>query len=145
MVGRLRDETGAIDLVWFTGIHWLQKKLEVGKEYVVFGKINAFNRQLNIPHPEIEPASVENTKLASTFAPVYPSTEKLNNKGLDSKSRRRIMKTLLEKVTPDDLSENLSVDIIQKLKLCSHYEAMLSIHFPPNEDKLKQAENRLKV
>ena len=42
LTGRLRDETGYIDLVWFTGIHWLEKQLSVGSEYVVYGRVSAF-------------------------------------------------------------------------------------------------------
>ena len=26
LVGKLRDETGVIDLVWFKGVHWLEKE-----------------------------------------------------------------------------------------------------------------------
>ena len=40
LVGSLRDETGMMELVWFQSIHWLEKSLIVGKEYVVFGRIN---------------------------------------------------------------------------------------------------------
>jgi ATP-dependent DNA helicase RecG len=28
LVGRFRDDSGYIDLVWFTGAHWLEKKLQ---------------------------------------------------------------------------------------------------------------------
>ena len=144
LVGRLRDESGGIELVWFTGIHWLQKKLEVGKSYVVFGRINEFNHQLNIPHPEIEPVSEQNTKLAPSFAPVYSSTEKLNSKGLDVRSRRKIMQSLFEKLASIEWVENLSQPIIQKLHLIAHREALKIIHFPRTNEELNQARNRLK-
>ncbi|RME92666.1 MAG: ATP-dependent DNA helicase RecG, partial [Bacteroidetes bacterium] len=35
--GILRDSSGKVELVWFKGIHWLQKNLVVGKEYIVYG------------------------------------------------------------------------------------------------------------
>ncbi len=144
LVGRLRDETGAIELVWFTGVHWLEKALIVGQEYVVFGRVNAFRNQLNIPHPEMEVVSEENTRKAATFAPVYPSTEKLNTKGVDAKVRRRLMKTLLERLKPQDLPENLPAYIIQKLRFPSRFEAIQHIHFPKNQEMLTAATNRLK-
>ncbi|MEM1215256.1 MAG: OB-fold nucleic acid binding domain-containing protein, partial [Bacteroidota bacterium] len=87
----LRDESGAIELVWFKGIHWLQKNLVVGKEYVAYGRVSDFRNKLNISHPEMEAAAERNSQEALTFAPVYPSTEKLNTRGLDSKVRRRMM------------------------------------------------------
>ncbi|PSR13151.1 MAG: ATP-dependent DNA helicase RecG, partial [Bacteroidetes bacterium] len=89
--GVLRDASGSIELVWFKGVHWLQKNLEVGKEYVVYGKITDFRNSLNISHPEMEAADTRNTEEALTFAPVYPSTEKLNTRGLDNKVRRRLI------------------------------------------------------
>ena len=144
MVGRFRDETGAIDLIWFTGIHWLQQKLIVGQEYVVFGRITAYRNQFNLPHPEIEVVSPENTKLAATFAPVYSSTEKLNSKGLDIRARRRMMKALFEKITPEDLPETLPSRVIKAIRVPSHYQALLDIHFPKTQEALNAARKRLK-
>jgi len=54
LVGRLRDETGAIELIWFKGAQWIEKALTIGTEYVVFGKINNFRGKLSLPHPEME-------------------------------------------------------------------------------------------
>lgn len=144
LVGRLRDETGAIDLVWFTGLHWLEKQLVVGQEYVVFGRISAFRNQLNIAHPELEVVKPENTKEATSFAPVYPSTEKLNVKGVDMKARRRMMKMVLERLSPTDLPENLPAYLLEKLRLLTRFEALRQIHFPSDQKQLNAARNRLK-
>ncbi len=144
LVGRLRDQTGAIDLVWFKGISWLEKTLEIGKEYVAYGRINVFKSQVNLPHPEMELAKPVNTKEATTFAPVYSSTEKLNNKGLDAKGRRKIMKALLAKLSTHDLKENLPQYMLDKFKFPHRYEAIRMIHFPKDEQQLKAARNRLK-
>lgn len=142
--GRFRDATGAIDLIWFTGIHWLEKSLVVGKEYVVYGRISAFRNQLNIAHPEMEEVSEENTKKATAFAPVYPSTEKLNSLGVESKARRRMMAALFEKLTPEDLPDNLPPKMISAFKFPSHFQAMKSIHFPKTTEELNAARRRLK-
>lgn len=144
LVGRLRDDTGVLELVWFSGAHWLEKQLEVGKEYVIYGRINSFKGKLSMPHPEMEEANPEKIKKAATFAPVYPSTEKLNSKGLDARNRRRIMKSLLEKIKPADVPENLPPYLVQKFRFPSRYEALRSIHFPKTEQELQAARNRLK-
>ena len=60
LVGRLRDATGSIELVWFTGAHYLEKQLDVGKEYVVYGRINSYGSKLSIAHPEMEPLDDKN-------------------------------------------------------------------------------------
>ncbi len=142
--GRFRDASGVIDLIWFTGIHWLEKSLVVGKEYVVYGRISAFKDQLNIAHPEMEEVNEENTQKAITFAPVYPSTEKLNSKGVESKARRRMMAALWEKLTPADLPENLPQKMVEAFKFPSHFSALKDIHFPKNKEVLQAASRRLK-
>lgn len=144
LVGTLRDDSGAIELVWFSGIHWIEKSLVVGKEYVIYGRINQFNNKLNIAHPEIEAVSLSNTKQAASFAPVYPSTEKLNNKGLDAKFRRRLIKALFEKLSITHFEENLPDYLIQKLKFPSHFDALRQIHLPKSQQELVKARNRLK-
>lgn len=144
LVGRFRDESGVIELIWFTGIHWLEKALDVGGEYVVFGRINAFRKQLNIAHPEIEKVTPENTQKANSFEPVYPSTEKLNAKGLDAKGKRRLVRTLFEKITTTDLPENLPEYLVKKMRLPSHFTAIRQIHFPKTQKELDAARNRLK-
>lgn len=144
LTGRFRDETGAIDLVWFSGVSYLQKQLEVGKEYVIYGRVNAFRDQLSIPHPEMEIANPEKIKKAASFAPVYPSTEKLNTKGVDARNRRRMMAALLDKLQPEDLPENLPPYIVKKFRFPSRYDTVRAIHFPKSEEQLQQARNRLK-
>jgi ATP-dependent DNA helicase RecG len=144
MTGRFRDESGVIELVWFTGIQWLQNHLVVGTEYVVYGRVNAFRDQLNIPHPEMEAVGADQSQPAVSFDPVYASTEKLNNKGLDVKARRRLVKAVLEKISERDLPENLPPDWMQKFRFPSRYDAVRQIHFPANQQELDAARNRLK-
>ncbi len=144
LIGRFRDETGVIELVWFRGIYWLEQNLKVGAPYVVFGRVNAFNNFLNIPHPELEEVNEGNQQAELTFAPVYSSTDKLNTKGLDAKGRRRLMEALFEKISPADLPENLPDYMLQKLKLPARYQALRWIHFPKNQQELDAATRRLK-
>ncbi len=144
LVGLLRDETGSIELVWFKGVHWLEKNLNIGGEYIVFGKVNNFRGNITIPHPEIEPVTLANTTKAPTFAPVYPSTEKLNAKGLEAKGRRKLTQAILAKVPPEHLPENLPDYLVQKFRFPSHYEAIRNIHFPKSQEDLDAATKRLK-
>ena len=144
LVGAFRDDTGMIELVWFKGVHFLEKTLLVGAEYVLYGKVNNFKGKITIPHPEMEIYDPVKAQQAATFAPVYPSTEKLNAKGLDAKGRRKIMETLLSQITPDILPENLPDYIVQKFRFPSHFAAIQKIHFPANQKELDAAIKRLK-
>lgn len=144
LVGAFRDDSGMIELVWFKGIHFLKKSLTVGSEYVLYGKVNNFKGKLTIPHPELELYDPVKSQEAATFSPIYPSTEKLNAKGLDAKGRRKIMKTLLEKITVGVLVENLPDYVVQKFRFPSHQEAIETIHFPKDQKQLEAAIKRLK-
>ena len=144
LVAKLRDDSGVIDLVWFKGVQWLEKNLLVGAEYVIYGRVQEFNNGLNISHPEMEQVNEENIKKQVTFAPVYPSTEKLNAKGLDQKFRRKLIQELLEKLSERELPEMLPASLIQKYRFPAHIQAIRQIHFPQNEAQLNAARNRLK-
>lgn len=143
LVGQFTDQTGIIELVWFQGIKWIAETINKNTEYILFGRLTEFNRKYNIAHPELELTQSNNTK--STFlAPVYSSTEKLNSRGLDAKAQRRIIKQLLEKISPADLPEVLPQYIVVKLKLISRFHSFQYIHFPPESAYLQAAQNRLK-
>ena len=58
LVARLRDNTGVLELCWFQKINWIEKYIEEGKQYLVFGKTGFFNGKPQIVHPEIEPWSI---------------------------------------------------------------------------------------
>jgi ATP-dependent DNA helicase RecG len=147
LAGTLRDESGAIELVWFQGIHWAEKTLEVGKEYIVYGRINEFGGRFSISHPEIEPAAVPDGEAATparTFDPVYPTTDKLTQKGLDARGIRRVMRTLLDQLRSTDIPESLPDHLVAGYRMVSRFEAMRGIHFPENQGELDGATRRLK-
>ena len=142
--GMFKDSTGFIELVWFQGASWLDKSLKPGEEYIIFGKVSLFNGKKTIAHPEMELLSDANIAIASSFDPVYPSTEKMDAKGLDSKARRKILKALLSSINDNDIPETLPQYIMEKLKICSAFEALQWIHFPANETQKQLATNRIK-
>ena len=145
LVGTLRDETGAMELVWFQSVQWLEKSLQVGKEYIVFGRVNAFNGRFNITHPEMEEAAAaEGAAAARTFDPVYPSTDKLSQKGLDAKGLRKLVRSLLDALTPADLPETLPDYLLEQFRLNNRWASVSSIHFPENQQELDAAIRRIK-
>ena len=54
LVAELKDKTGVIELIWFQGLGWVQKLLQTGHSYLVYGRVSFFNNQPQIVHPEIE-------------------------------------------------------------------------------------------
>src|SRR5579872_4861295 len=100
MVVELKDDTGAIELVWFQGIKWMSKTLSKDKEYIVFGKPTIFNGKYNITHPSMEEKTDENVKLIKGLQPVYSTTEILKAKGLDTNGILKLQRTLVPQTGP---------------------------------------------
>ncbi len=140
----LRDDTGAIELVWFQGINWLERVLEVGKEFIVFGRPNEFNGKFGMAHPEMEEVSEENIRKANNFEPVYPTTDKLTQKGLDAKGIRKAVRTLFELMPPVAVVETLPDYLLANYRLAPRMTALRHIHFPEQQHDLDAATRRLK-
>ena len=145
LVGRLRDESGAaLELVWFRGVNYLDRTYKIGEEYVVYGRVEEFNGKLSITHPEMELANRAVAEDAATFEPVYASTEKLNKRGLDTRGRRKLIRTVLDQLSPADMPDMLPAYLREELRLISHYEAVRFIHLPADQVELEAARRRLK-
>ncbi len=85
LVATFQDDTGTMELVWFRGQKWIRENLKLNTTYVIFGKTNWFNGKFNMPHPEIELLEEHEKNLRSAMQPIYPSTEKLSNKGITNR------------------------------------------------------------
>jgi ATP-dependent DNA helicase RecG len=144
LVAELRDSSGTMELVWFQGINWVQKSLEIGKEYLVYGKASFFSGYPQITHPEIEAFSPEKSEGKSFLEPVYPTTEKLKQKQLGGRQIGKLTWGLLTALQPSDVPENLPEKLLQSLNLISRYKAYNDIHFPANFNAYQDALNRLK-
>ena len=48
------DPTGSAELTWFKNVRWIEKRLQVGVEYIIFGRPSFFRGQLQMVHPEVE-------------------------------------------------------------------------------------------
>ena len=143
LVATFEDATGTMELVWFKGQKWIKEALKINEPYVVFGKLNHYNRRFSIPHPEMEEVSAYKKKLQSKMQPVYPSTEKLTNSGVSNKMIRTYVQQVLQQFY-ENIQESLSPEIIGNFHLISKRDALLNAHFPKNQEYLSKAQNRLK-
>jgi len=82
LVAKLRDASGLLELVWFQGVTWVEKTLEPGADYLVYGRTGFFNGSPQMTHPEIESYTRGKTEGSDSLEPVYPTTEKLKARGL---------------------------------------------------------------
>jgi ATP-dependent DNA helicase RecG len=142
LVAHVADETGEMEMTWFKGIQWVQKKLPIGAVYIFLGKPARFGSKWSIAHPEMEPLSSANEQ-RNNFQPVYSTTEKLRARFLDSRGISKIMEVLVQACIPH-INETLSADILHQYQLIGKQEAIRQIHFPSKPDLLHRARKRLK-
>ncbi|MFS4469077.1 DUF559 domain-containing protein [Maribacter sp. 2210JD10-5] len=143
LIAKFQDETGAMELVWFRGQKWIRENLKLNTFYVIFGKCNVFNNVFSMPHPEMELLSEHEQGLKVHMQPVYPSTEKLSNKGITNRVISKLMQQLFLE-TKGKFSETLSDKLLFELKLISKSEALFNIHFPKSQALLAKSQFRLK-
>lgn len=143
LVATFVDETGQMELVWFQGQKWIRESIKINIPYVIFGKVTQFGATYNMAHPEMELLEEHKASLRSAMQPVYPSTEKLANKGISNKVINKMMQQLFVE-TQTLFSENLPNYLLDELKLITKNAALFNIHFPKSQDLLAKAQFRLK-
>ena len=143
LVATFVDETGQMELVWFQGQKWIRESIKINIPYVIFGKVAQFGASYNMAHPEMELLEEHKASLRSAMQPVYPSSEKLANKGISNKVINKMMQQLFVE-THSLFSENLPNYLLEELKLIPKNEALFNIHFPKSQDLLAKAQFRLK-
>ena len=100
--------------------NYIRLKLKVGSSVFVSGKVEIFNGQIQIVHPDY---ITENIKEIPLFEPIYPLTNGLTNK--------EIVKNIgfiLENIS--DLPEWLDEKLISQMKWVGWKESFIKIHKP---------------
>jgi ATP-dependent DNA helicase RecG len=143
IVARLEDGSGMLELVWFKGARWVAPQLKLGAELVVFGKPVWYKGYFQFTHPEIEKPGEGEGVANLALQPLYNSTEKMKQRGLDSRGLARLIRTVLTQDV-QDVPEVLPSQLVQRLGLMARRDALLLIHNPPHLEALEQARKRLK-
>lgn len=144
LVAQFKDKTGILELTWFQGLSWVQKLLEPGRSYLVFGRVGFFNGKPQMVHPELELLVPDQPVGKNFLEPVYSTTEKLRARGLGGRQIGKLTQVLLTQVREKDIEENIPEALLQQLKLEGRYKAFQQIHFPQSEEEYLRAVKRLK-
>lgn len=142
-VANIADSTGAIELLWFQGVGWIEKRLEVGREYIVFGRPNFFKGSFNIVHPEMELVEKALQKPPSGLQGIYSTSERLTTAGLGTKGIGALVVNLWQ-AAGEQIAETLPEELMRRCNLVPLRTALHDIHFPPTAEALGKAEYRLK-
>ncbi len=143
LVAEVSDGTGSAELVWFKGTQWIEKQVERGREYVLFGRAGVFNGRLQMVHPEVETIASLLSRPSYSVQGVYPTTEKLATNHLGSKNLYNLICTLWNGINPY-IAETLPQQLIGQNGLMPLREALYNVHFPQSAAKLHAARHRLK-
>jgi ATP-dependent DNA helicase RecG len=92
-IARLEDETGSIDATWF-GRRFIERRLHVGGEVVVSGRVKHFGRKLTFDNPEFQAVAGDEDEVlhAGRIVPVYPLTAGLTAARLRASIREALDK-----------------------------------------------------
>ncbi|PWM43856.1 MAG: ATP-dependent DNA helicase RecG [Clostridiales bacterium] len=110
---------------------YLAGKLEKGKTFIFYGKVQAFGLGMSMTSPQVE--EIEN----AVILPIYPLV-----KGLTQKLLRSLVGEALEKCK-DAFSHTLSESIMQEYNLLTLLQAYNNVHFPQSDEMLSRARERL--
>lgn len=125
------DETAELEIIYFNNKYG-PAALDVGKEYIFYGKLTGTLLAREIINPlVVKPEDV------TSLSPQYPLTE-----GLSSKIIANTIKNALD-FAGDDIGETLPPYIIERYNLIPRRQAIFDIHFPADYAAAARAKERL--
>ena len=131
----ISDGTGALRLSYFNQ-PWLANRFKQGDAISVSGKVDQYLGRLVMNSPDWESVEVESLH-TNRIVPVYSLTERINQKWL-----RNLMRQVVEYWAPA-VADALPESIRNSARVMPLGEALLQVHFPTSQDKLKAARERL--
>lgn len=144
LVAQVKDQTGSLELTWFQGVSWIQKSLQKGQTYLIYGRLSFFQGLPQIIHPEMELLSEGKKEAKNFLEPIYPTTEKLKVRGMGGRQIGKLTQVLIAMLREKDVPENLPGSLLDQLKLLPRLSAYRNIHFPPGMKEYSDAVKRLK-
>lgn len=131
----INDGTGSLRISFFNQ-PWLLNRFKKDDMISVSGKVEQYLGRLVMNSPDWEYVEMENLQ-TNRIVPIYALTERITQKWL-----RNQMKQVVTYWAPA-MIDPLPDDLKRSTRLISLNEAMLQIHFPDSQDRLKLARERL--
>ncbi len=137
-IARLEDETGSVDATWF-GRRFIERRLHVGGEVVVSGRVKHFGRRLTFDNPEFQAVTADDSEVlhAGRIVPVYPLTA-----GLTAARLRSAIREALDRAG-HAYPEYLPGLILREEALVPITRAIEEAHYPDTFDGRDAALRRL--
>ncbi|HRS04891.1 MAG TPA: ATP-dependent DNA helicase RecG [Treponema sp.] len=133
----IEDDTGRAELICFNR-PFLEKQLEVGKQYLIWGQFAYRYGNVQSSSFEFEPYNETKHTADFPFLPVYPLTA-----GLSQKILRRLIYQAIQ-LYGKSLEDELPERMLTKHSLLQKGPALRAIHFPKSQEELEAAQKRIK-
>ncbi len=130
------DSSASVKITWFNQ-KFIEKNLKPGDIISLNGKLEEKNNQLRMNSPVYEKVSLSPEKIHTAgIIPYYHLTSNISHKQL---------RTLIKKIIPlaKNITDWLPKETKERLNILDKYLAIEKIHFPKNENDLKEAKKRL--
>jgi ATP-dependent DNA helicase RecG len=131
----LGDGTGNLRLSWFNQ-PWMANRLREGEQISVSGKVDQYLGRLVMNQPDWEAVDVEHLH-TNRIVPIYSLTARVAQKWLRGLMNQVV--TFWAPAVVDSMPENVRASA----QLMPLGQALLQVHFPDTQDKLKAARERL--
>ncbi|HYG21942.1 MAG TPA: ATP-dependent DNA helicase RecG [Verrucomicrobiae bacterium] len=142
----LEDSTARLHCRWWQAFPWMEEYFAVGREFVVFGKLESLRPRI-VDHPETElvEAGEENLVHLNRIAPIYPLTEGLPQRWLRGLIWRSVDQLMTGGSFPEwnALDERLRFARTEAASLPGRSNAVTMLHFPEEFEDIEIARRRL--
>ena len=138
----LSDGKGMLNLTWFNAAQYMKRAIKIGDRLAVSGKVEFFNG-FQIVHPEYDKLKDDEDPVNSGLViPLYSIPAELKKTRIDSRTLRRLIKTILDSL--EEIPDHFSLEFTKQHDLCPLNQALRNIHFAESISVLNEAVNRLK-
>ncbi|HAE85473.1 MAG TPA: DNA helicase RecG [Anaerolineaceae bacterium] len=129
------DTTGVLRLLWFNQTY-VTRYLKPGVFISISGKVDNYRGRPVLYHPDYEPIDQQQLN-TNRIVPIYPLTAQITQRWL-RKTQFNVVHYWAERI-PDYLPNSLQ----KQAEVIPLQEALVQIHFPDSQEKIKQAQYRL--
>jgi len=145
-IARLQDQSGSIEIVFFSAISYWKNRLKSGTRWVVAGKAAVFG-SMQMAHPDMQPIE-EDDEFSGSIVPIYTITEPMRKAKMENKFFAKLMKLLFEKnlklILPPE--ENICPpELLSFLQMLPIIDNLKRLHCPQTWEEIYTAKKEMKI
>ncbi|HSQ41402.1 MAG TPA: ATP-dependent DNA helicase RecG [Fibrobacteraceae bacterium] len=141
-VAHLRDDSGELQLLFFSGLSYWQKRLQRGSRWLVMGRVQDF-RGPQIVHPELQ-AMEDTEEFHGSVVPVYSISEEMRAAHMEQAFFRKLYAKLFE-TSWLRLSDACPTELLYPLGFLPELDNLRRLHLPRTMGEAMQGRRQLKV